>query len=347
MSFFEEYERRYPALVKQLVHAAKTGRFAHAYLVHADSPETRRGFVLALAELAACPESRDGRPCGVCRICRQIENGTYSELYRVEPTGKMGMIQVGERINPEPNTLRYFESQLGLTGISGGRRKIGIIDEADRLNDESQNALLKTLEEPPRDTLLILASGRPAALLPTTRSRCQELLLLENHCSFRPLPELCRELAHLTLEPATLLEAEETAEHLIKAAAELNKAAEAETEAAWSERIEQAKKVDPAFGKRVEEQRDNAASGAYRRERDLFLASLHTFMAQLLLLACGARREDLPNPEQLEGIVLPAEIDADRAEKGVRLAEELLYTLRFNVSDELALRTFAVSLIAP
>ena len=52
------------------------------------------------------------------------------------------------------------------------------------MNDESQNALLKTLEEPPPETLLILTTGNPASLLPTTRSRCQQISLLTNRCEF-------------------------------------------------------------------------------------------------------------------------------------------------------------------
>lgn len=134
-------------------------------------------------------------------------------------------VKIGDRTNPEPNTLRYFEKQFHLTSTSGGRCKVGVIFDADRMNEESQNALLKTLEEPPPETLLILATGNPAALLPTTRSRCQLLPLLTNRCeySFPGAAELIGALNLLvTKARGDLALAEEQAAAICRVAAGLN-----------------------------------------------------------------------------------------------------------------------------
>ena len=146
MSLYDNYASNYPALVSHLENARKHHRLAHAFLVHADTERARREFAVVLAQIAACPDSREGRPCTVCRVCRQLEQGTYSEFYTLSPVGKMYFIKIGERGKPEPNTLRYFEEQFHLTSTGGANRKVGVIYDADRMNDESQNALLKTLE---------------------------------------------------------------------------------------------------------------------------------------------------------------------------------------------------------
>ena len=159
------YEQEFPEVIACLKRARVSGRMAHAYLLHGDSPELRRNFSLVLSQIAICPNSSaDGTPCGTCRVCRHMETGIYAEFYELMPTGKTWQIQVGERRNPEPNTVRWFESQFYLTSTSEASKKVGVIYDADRMNTESQNAFLKTLEEPPADSFFILATGNPSAL---------------------------------------------------------------------------------------------------------------------------------------------------------------------------------------
>ena len=321
------------------------GRLSHAFLIQADSERVRQEFATALAQLAACPESRDGRPCGVCRVCRRIEARTYQELYTLSPVGKMYEIKIGDRNNPEPNTLRYFEKQFHLTSASGGRRKVGIIFDADRLNEESQNALLKTLEEPPPETLLILATGNPAALLPTTRSRCQLLPLLSNRCEygFSGVEELVAALNALVGKArGNLALAEAQAAAICRVAAGLNSDATARTAAEWEERITAAAQSgDASYVKRVEAQAADAGYGAYMKERGMFLSAIHTFAAQLFQLASGVPFEELANPE-LFPAGPPEGVTPEFAAEVLKEADELLFTLRFNVNEELALRAFAV-----
>jgi DNA polymerase-3 subunit delta' len=334
-------------MLRHLENAARNGRLSHAFLLHADSERARQEFATILAQIASCPESKAGRTCGVCRVCRQIENRSYPEFYTLTPVGKKFMIRVGDRDNPEPNTLLFFEKQFHLTGISGGQRKVGVIFDADRMNEESQNALLKTLEEPPPETLLILATGNPGALLPTTKSRCQLLPLLTNQCqyNFPGADELIKALNTLISEArGDLALAEEQASAICKAATDLNADATEKNTAEWEDRLNAALKIgDSSYTKRLEAQALDAGYGAYQKERGLFLSAIHTFASELFLLADGVPFEKLPNPELFPGGT-PKQLTPELGEMVLKEAEELLFTLRFNVTEELALRSFAVNI---
>ena len=345
MSKFEEIARRWPELWQCLSRARRSGRLAHAFLIRSDLPRSREDFAVALAMLAACPAAAEtGVPCGHCDSCRQLEAGSYPELYHLFPVGRAYQIQVGDRQNPEPNTVRYFEDQFFLTGTSGAACKVGIIHDADRMGDEAQNALLKTLEEPPPETLIILTTGNVSALLPTTRSRCQQLSLPENRVEFdfSGHEELGAVLCDLYWQGrGDILAAERAAARLIALAGRLRTGAETQIQEKWQGKLAAAAAVDPAMTKRLEKQQESAAAGAYMKSRSAFLAMIHTFFAQLYLLAMGVSREDLANPEIM---ILPpdASLDPERAAKVLREAEALLFNLRFNVNEELAYRTFAL-----
>jgi DNA polymerase III subunit delta' len=108
--------------------------------------------------------------CGECPACTRIARGVHPDVVVVEPgdTGTIRIDQVREVV--ESAAFRPFE----------GRRRVVVIDEADALVPPAQNALLKTLEEPPPSSVFILVTSRPDVLLPTVRSRCPQL-------RFRPL----------------------------------------------------------------------------------------------------------------------------------------------------------------
>lgn len=103
--------------------------------------------------------------CGTCASCARIARRVHADVLVVEP-GDTGVIKVDQvRDIVERTGYRPFE----------GRRRVIIVDEADAMLSEAQNALLKTLEEPPSASMFVLVTSRPDELLPTVRSRCQRL----------------------------------------------------------------------------------------------------------------------------------------------------------------------------
>ncbi len=115
-----------------------------------------------------CGAPVDGGPCGACRSCRLIASGSHTDLVVISPTG------ASDEIGIEP--IRALAAGLALFSVEGGRR-IALIERADRMNEAAQNALLKTLEEPPSRTHVILAAAEDSRLMPTIRSRCAVIRL--------------------------------------------------------------------------------------------------------------------------------------------------------------------------
>src|SRR5687767_12699733 len=124
---------------------------------------------VALAQLLNCLAVRTGDTptdsCGECGACRRIARRVHADVLIIEPgdTGSIKIDQVRDAI--ERSAYRPFE----------GRRRVVIVDDADAMLPEAQNALLKTLEEPPTASTFILVTSRPDMLLPTVRSRCQPM----------------------------------------------------------------------------------------------------------------------------------------------------------------------------
>lgn len=144
-------------------------RMPHALLVTGETGVGKRLFADALAGLLVCehPDMDGGAPCGTCKQCELVSAGTHPDI---------------RLYTPEKSRMIKIDQIRALSGFAVGSpqvasRKIAIIDRADQLNINSANALLKTLEEPAEDVVLLLLqeSGRP--VLPTIRSRCQSLLI--------------------------------------------------------------------------------------------------------------------------------------------------------------------------
>jgi len=130
----------------------------------------KRLVALSTAQALNCPARTNGDACGVCPTCTRIARGVHPDVLLLEPgdTGSIKIDQVRDAVDRAG--YRPFE----------GRRRVVIIDEADALVPAAQNALLKTLEEPPSASQFILVSSAADMLLPTVRSRCPRL-------PFRPL----------------------------------------------------------------------------------------------------------------------------------------------------------------
>ena len=147
------------------------GRLHHAYLFIGPEGIGKRTLALALAQTIHCAELESDF-CGRCSACRAIQTGNHADVRVLEPLLNKKDISIQQ--------VRELEKMLSLRSFSG-RQKIAIIDPATLMNWAAQNALLKTLEEPPQGCILILIASNAGGLLPTVRSRAFAL-------SFAPLP---------------------------------------------------------------------------------------------------------------------------------------------------------------
>jgi DNA polymerase III subunit delta' len=157
--------------------ALAKGRLHHAYLFAGPEGVGKRTLALALAKAIHCAERVDDF-CGQCANCARIEDGNHPDVRTIEPLEGKKEISIQQ--------IREIEKQLNFRSFSG-RKKIAVLDPATLMNLSAQTALLKTLEEPPQDSLLVLVATNTGGLLPTLRSRCLRL-------SFGPLQ--CAQLAN-------------------------------------------------------------------------------------------------------------------------------------------------------
>jgi len=170
-------------VVEQFRRAMARGRLASSFLFAGPAGIGKRTFALKLAQAMLCQtrpeEALD--PCGACPSCAQVAVGTHPDLDVVGKPDDKSFIPVELLIGDREHRRREgLCHNIGVKPALGGR-KIAVIDDADYLNAEGANALLKTLEEPPPRSMLILIGTTPAKQLPTIRSRCQLI-------RFQPLP---------------------------------------------------------------------------------------------------------------------------------------------------------------
>jgi DNA polymerase-3 subunit delta' len=159
------------------VHAMLGSAVPHAVLISGPASVGKLSLAMDLAAGLLCSGATGGeRPCRTCRTCRMVEHGNHGDLHLVAPFGAGMQIQIGKEGDPEPGTIRHLISELVLLPIEGGQR-VAIIRDADRMNDDAQGAMLKTLEEPPAGTTVILCADDEERLLPTIRSRCARIRL--------------------------------------------------------------------------------------------------------------------------------------------------------------------------
>jgi DNA polymerase III subunit delta' len=114
------------------------------------------------------------RPDGSCRGCRLVAHGSHPDVHRLGPEGPGRQVVIG---GPgKPRGIRDLIAELALLPIEGDAR-VAIIESAHRMNEDAQTALLKTLEEPPARTTIVLCADAEEPLLPTIRSRCARIRL--------------------------------------------------------------------------------------------------------------------------------------------------------------------------
>ncbi|HEX8026051.1 MAG TPA: hypothetical protein VF484_07595, partial [Candidatus Limnocylindrales bacterium] len=136
----------------------------HALLLAGPTGVGKTTLALDIAAGLLCVNpDRSIRPCRECRGCRAVEHGNHPDVHRLAPAGAGAVIPIG---GGDSRGVRDLVRELALLPVEGGAR-VAIVEGAERMTEDAQSALLKTLEEPPAGTVLLLCAEDDERLLPT------------------------------------------------------------------------------------------------------------------------------------------------------------------------------------
>lgn len=173
--------------IAALESALARGHVHHAWLFHGPDGVGKELAAVGLAQALCCTE-QPNVGCGTCASCRRVEKRNHPDVTMVMPEDEQVKRGVAGRSDFERTPsrdirieqIRQLQERLAFRALES-KTKVAILVGAHAMNQPAQNALLKTLEEPPSGTVLILVSSAPDKLLPTIRSRCSK-------AAFGPLP---------------------------------------------------------------------------------------------------------------------------------------------------------------
>jgi DNA polymerase-3 subunit delta' len=316
------------AVAGQLHRSLQRGRLAHAYLFTGPRGSGKEAVARTLAKALNCTK-KDHDSCDHCDSCRRVDEGAHPDVYWVRPESKSRRIQVEQ--------MREFMKAVNLRSSMGGV-KVGIVVDADCLGEESSNAFLKTLEEPPAQTVIVLLTADPQRLLPTILSRCLRI-------SFGPttgpaaLPHYAKLLPLLTKFSATDEEKVPNSYQLLAELTallqEIRKETRARIEAEMN--LDRYEELEPKVRERLEEQLEARVEGEYRAARERLLEEIYSWFGDLLLCTEGADDKLLAYPRQAAATRRAATgLTYPKACHNLEAIEQIRDSLSRNISETLA-----------
>jgi DNA polymerase-3 subunit delta' len=302
-------------VVDRFRRSIERGRLATTFLFVGPPGVGKHSLALKLAQALLCPMAPAERlePCGQCPSCAQVAARTHPDLLRVAKPADKSEIPVALLIGPKERRMdEGLCHDISLKPFMGGRR-IAIIDDADFLNEEGANALLKTLEEPPPRSVMILIGTSIGRQLPTIRSRSQLV-------RFRPLDEDV--LRDLLLEHGVVAEEAQARRLAAHAGGSLARARELADTALWEfrrqllERLSQPRLESVQLARLTGAFIDEAGKEAplrRARARQVVQFALE-FYRQLCRASCGAAiANDTDLADQVESALARHHGDAESA----------------------------------
>ncbi len=324
-------------MVESLRRAASQGRLPHAFLFVGPEGIGKHGFALRLAQALLCERVPEGEldPCGACPGCLQVMAGTHPDVLRVA--------RPEDRQELPIRVIRDLCIDLGLKPMSG-KRKVAIVDDADDLNDEAANAFLKTLEEPPPGSTLILVGTSAEGQLDTILSRCRVV-------RFDPLTDA--ELVEVLLEQGIAGSPEEATrlarlgEGSVARARGLADPALTDFRRGLYDEVASPRGFDaPALARRIEEFINKAGkeAGAKRARARLIFGELTRLFRATFRLGAGLELPAADPDDRRAALALAERLDPESA---LALAERCLeadYHVRRNLYMALVLDDLAYDL---
>ena len=309
----------------QLRRSLEHGRLAHAYLFTGPRGTGKVEMARTLAKALNCLKKTDDS-CDQCDSCRRINEDIHPDVYWIRPESKSRRISVDQ--------IRAFERAAHLKSTSA-RVKVGIIEDADCLGMEASNAFLKTLEEPPAQTIIILLTPQPQRLLPTILSRCLRISFGPAGRTVSPYRQVVTSM--LTQSSATGVAA---AYRLLAQVTALLQSIRTDTRQAIEaeDNLDRYDELDPEVRDRLQGQIDARVEGEYRAAREQVLEEFYSWFGDVLLCVENAAPELLEHPDQasaLHGIATGT--THDRSVAKLEAVELMREALTRNIGESLAL----------
>lgn len=310
-----------------ITRAQKLGRLAHAYLITGPRGTDCEGFAAQVMSLVTAARHAD------------LDAWSQEGAIILRPQSKSRRIKVGDDAD-DVGTIRYLERMIHRTTGPGGY-KLGVIVDAERMNEQAQNAFLKTLEEPPPRTLLLLLTSQAGQLLPTIRSRVIEIALMPPGGARKFTEHEDKLLA--VLEKLTTRQGGSISAALgLKAdfqsiLEDLHGDIKEEQEDEFEKEQDHYKQTtDGTWLKQREEQVTAQIEATYLQQRDALMDLLLAWMGDVARQQVGAEHLDLPEYAKATAD-LAQRWDPAETTKRLRILRQLESHLHTNVNEGLAL----------
>jgi len=328
-------------MTRLLERSLQRNRLAHAYLFSGDSLEGLEIMARTLAGALNCAAARAAaqpplHSCGQCDSCRRIQHDVHPDVLWVRPESKTRIITIDQirdlmrTVHLKPTVAKF---------------KVGVVVAADRLTPQAGNAFLKTLEEPPADSILVLLTTQPQRILETILSRCLRLSFggesAQTHAQHAAWLAGFSELA--ARSGRGLLARYQLLGLLMKKLA--GQKADIEKSLAARSPLEQYDDLDPRMREKLEDELTAAVESEYRHQRADLLGALHWWLRDVWLqkLQAGGGKLCFPNL-QAAAVAVAARISPAEAMRNLEEVDLLQRQLNTNVQEALALEVALLKL---
>ncbi|HEY5298443.1 MAG TPA: hypothetical protein VIK59_11020 [Verrucomicrobiae bacterium] len=327
--------------VQLLQRSLARGRLGHAYLFAGDQLEELELLARTLAKTLNCqnPIKIDGAAtdcCDECLSCRKIENETHADIHWTRPESRSRVITVEQ--------MRGLMQQIQLKP-GEANFKVAVIAGADRLNPQAANAFLKTLEEPPAQSVLILLSTEPQRILETILSRCLRLNFFgdgKRKLDFSETEWLEKFGALAAGEQKSLFGRYRLLDSLLQKLGEIR--ARVDENLAARSPLEKYDEVEKNLRDKWEDELAAAVESEYRRQRADLLSLLQSWLRDIWLHTLAIGKELLNFPEISGAETVAKRISARQALENLQTLERAQRMLHTNVQEALALEVSLLKL---
>jgi len=290
---------------EMIKNAFESGKPAHGYLITGPLRGIAMDMAIRILQYLFC-QSQTIKPCGACDGCRKVREKTQVDIEWIYPEKKSRVISM-------ENIRKNLLGRISQSSLQGGW-KAGVIVGADRLNTSSSNAFLKTLEEPPNNTIFLLLTEAPQQLLPTILSRCQRIDLDEVRQLAEPwrgrvVETLSFDLYHTPMERLAM------SNSLFSILTDMKK------------HVEELVRVEEQENDKVDDTKDvfeAKVSARYREFRGDFSMTLLRWFRDIFILCSGGESSLVYNQPYLEILnARSARLDLSKAIYNLKAVEEL------------------------